>query len=307
MNYGKVLNQAASTKADPAKKPVTTRDQTPTTVATVIPEGSIILHPMSMTKGLVKSDEVRAALDLSRSRVKEIDVVDQASAAQIIDLASGAKKAAKVIEAALKAVIAEPESRIRELKAFAKTFIELAESIESTAKTKVSAWQQAERIRIQNEENEKKRLAAEANRKLAHDALKSIANQLGLTDAQADKALKGAELPPLSSPDFPATEKYEQAREALVNSTKAPTQTDLFKEPPRVDLPTAKETPAMIRTEGGAKSTTAKVWTFKVMNEAEIPREYLVLDEKKVRDAIRVGTRNIAGLEIYQADQLRFG
>ncbi len=39
-----------------------------------------------------------------------------------------------------------------------------------------------------------------------------------------------------------------------------------------------------------------KVWTFRIDNLSEVPREYLMLNEKKVREAIRSGERHIPGL-----------
>jgi len=43
-----------------------------------------------------------------------------------------------------------------------------------------------------------------------------------------------------------------------------------------------------------------KTWTFSVKNLDSVPREYMMLDEKKVREAIRQEVRDIRGLEIYQ-------
>jgi len=43
-----------------------------------------------------------------------------------------------------------------------------------------------------------------------------------------------------------------------------------------------------------------KHWTFKIVDFEKIPREYLMIDNKKVNAAIRAGVRNIDGLEIYQ-------
>ena len=45
------------------------------------------------------------------------------------------------------------------------------------------------------------------------------------------------------------------------------------------------------------------VWTFEVQNLANVPREYLMLNEQKVRQAIRSGERSISGLMIYQKQQ----
>ena len=55
-----------------------------------------------------------------------------------------------------------------------------------------------------------------------------------------------------------------------------------------------------------SKSTvTAKRWTFEVVDESKIPREYLIVDGTAVRKAIRNGVREIDGLDIFQVEGLR--
>ena len=44
-------------------------------------------------------------------------------------------------------------------------------------------------------------------------------------------------------------------------------------------------------------------WTYEVQNLENVPKEYLMLDEKKVRQAIRSGERSIPGLMIFQKQQ----
>jgi hypothetical protein len=48
------------------------------------------------------------------------------------------------------------------------------------------------------------------------------------------------------------------------------------------------------------------IWTHEVQNLANVPREYLMLDEKKVRQAIRSGERHIPGLMIFQKQQTAY-
>jgi hypothetical protein len=50
--------------------------------------------------------------------------------------------------------------------------------------------------------------------------------------------------------------------------------------------------------------TTRKVWKFKVVNAALVPREFLYVDERMIREAIAAGTREIAGVSIYQEEQI---
>lgn len=47
-----------------------------------------------------------------------------------------------------------------------------------------------------------------------------------------------------------------------------------------------------------------KRWTHELVDLGQVPREYLVIDEKKVREAIAAGERNIPGLRIFQSESI---
>lgn len=47
-------------------------------------------------------------------------------------------------------------------------------------------------------------------------------------------------------------------------------------------------------------TSTRKVWKFKIIEMGKIPREYLIVNESFVREAIRRGVRVIPGIRIYQ-------
>ncbi len=47
-----------------------------------------------------------------------------------------------------------------------------------------------------------------------------------------------------------------------------------------------------------------KVWTFRVVNLNLVPREYLMLNESAVKEAIKNGNYHISGLEIFQETKL---
>jgi hypothetical protein len=246
MDFGKVAQEAGyvtkeKSKAKPGLLP-----------------GSLVVMPLDVLKAQVKAEEVSLAMDRSMAAVKELVVIDQESAARCIDIAAGAKKAAKSIDMALKAAIKDPEDRIKEARGFAKLFTDRAAVIESEAKGKVAAWQASERIRIQKEEAEKRRIAEEATRKLQEEAIEA-----GMAEAEAKQI--------------------------------------------KVEMPTAPTTAPVLRTEGGAKSSTAMVWVFEIEDPAKVPDEYKMIDEKKVRDAVRMGTREIAGIRIFQKEQIRIG
>lgn len=53
------------------------------------------------------------------------------------------------------------------------------------------------------------------------------------------------------------------------------------------------------RTEAGMVYTQ-KRWAVKVIDESQVPREWLCIDQKKVNEAIKTGVREIPGLEIFE-------
>lgn len=71
-----------------------------------------------------------------------------------------------------------------------------------------------------------------------------------------------------------------------------------------------KSTPVSIPTTHVPAFGTSKVkgltkrWTFEVQDINQIPREYTQVDEKKIREAIAAGERNIPGVRIYQDESI---
>lgn len=61
--------------------------------------------------------------------------------------------------------------------------------------------------------------------------------------------------------------------------------------------------PNIIESKSGESRTSVK-WVFEVEDEKKVPREYLVVDDTKVNEAIRSGTRKIPGLKIFQKESL---
>ena len=51
-------------------------------------------------------------------------------------------------------------------------------------------------------------------------------------------------------------------------------------------------------------ASVSMVWDFEVTDKSKLPLEYLKVDEVAIRNAIRNGERNIAGVNIYQKPQV---
>ena len=103
-------------------------------------------------------------------------------------------------------------------------------------------------------------------------------------------------------------ERQEQERrmqaEAAANAAKAKAEAEaLGVEAAPAVVPVGHKAETVTRTDAGAAHTRT-VWKFKVQDETRVPREYLVLSDKLVNEAIRQGVRNIPGLEIFQEESL---
>jgi hypothetical protein len=70
-------------------------------------------------------------------------------------------------------------------------------------------------------------------------------------------------------------------------------------EPVKVTAPVMPKPSSVTRTETGSSSLRMD-WTFEVKDEAEVPREYLMVDTKKIQKAVDAGIRNIAGVDIFE-------
>jgi len=73
--------------------------------------------------------------------------------------------------------------------------------------------------------------------------------------------------------------------------------------PPPIIVPTLDGPAKTVQADLGTASVK-QVWTYEIVDENQIPREYLMVDEKKIAAVVKAGVRNIPGVRIYQADQL---
>lgn len=77
----------------------------------------------------------------------------------------------------------------------------------------------------------------------------------------------------------------------------------LQKENGNTDIAITDRVPDIIETQSG-ELRTRKTWTFKIVDITKVPKEYLTVDDKKVKTKIKEGERKIKGLEIYQEETL---
>ena len=91
-------------------------------------------------------------------------------------------------------------------------------------------------------------------------------------------------------------------------------QTRLAEEAEAANVPLAPAPPPMAETlpapppkttrSALGTTTTRKVWQYEITDAEAIPREYLAVDEKKIAAVVRAGIRSIAGVHIFETEQL---
>ena len=71
-------------------------------------------------------------------------------------------------------------------------------------------------------------------------------------------------------------------------------------EAPVVVTPIVPKADKVTRTDEGGRSFQKMRWTFEVVDEAKVPREYCKVDPQAIRNAIQLGVREIPGLRIFE-------
>lgn len=117
------------------------------------------------------------------------------------------------------------------------------------------------------------------------------AEALAIKQKAEDEALKQAE--ELEALKSGAGEYDAVTRKAMIEAIEA-------KQNKIIDA-TAKQ---MEINQSSANSVVRKVWAFRLTDLSKVPLQYIQLNETAVRNAIKAGERNIAGLEIFQECQV---
>jgi len=258
-------------------------------------------------------DRYKAEAARIATAAKALTVQDQESLNVAVMLGGSAKKIGKAIDAQRKALILDRQEFVKGVNGIAKMITDQLDEAERVTKQKIGQHQA--RVEMERLERERKAReeaaalqrkldeeAAAANRKAQEEARKRAEEEARIKrekeEAEAkERGAKKAELEALAKKAekerLEAIQKAEE--EAKENEVVAPT----------VVAPVVQETPKITRTEAGSASQR-KVWTFEIIDAALVPAIYKVVDEQKIRDAIRMGMRDISGIRIFEETKTVF-
>lgn len=176
--------------------------------------------------------------------------------------------------------VAEINTEFRNLK---KPYQEMFDEVDN----KVLEYRRKER-----EKQEAERLKAEAKERAKFE--KQQAKERAKAEAEAEKRRKELEKEELSRKEKKAElDRIEAEKQARIQES----------EKQEFDFDDSDfNQNKTIHSDSGAV-TFAKKMDFRIVNEDEIPREFLIVDEKKIRKAISEGVRSIKGVDIFETEK----
>jgi flagellar biosynthesis GTPase FlhF len=231
----------------------------------------------------------------------KIEITNEESLKFAVALGGEAKKIAKAIEAKRKEVTADASDFVDAVNGFCKMFTEKlvantkktnGDAIEIVLKNKITSYQARIELDRRKQEEAARKAAAEFQAKL--DAEAAEANRKAREEAER-KAVEEAKAKKASEAEIEAARKAA-AEEAAKHEVQAPQVPDII-------IP-KQET--VTRTETGTSSHQIKTWKFEILDILLVPREYLIVNDKKLREVIHAGFRDIPGVRIFEESSTRF-
>ena len=218
----------------------------------------------------VTQDKVNAIADDIKTMCRMATDVPLASTAEahvLSDALVSGKQAYKELEASRRALVDPLNAQVKKINKVFEPLTSSLEAFEGRAKRLLGAFQQQDEARTKREQ--------EAARLAQEDAARREADAMAKAEASSGAERQAA----LAEAD--AASRLQT--EALVT---APT--------------------AAVRAYKGDMGSTGvrKRWTFEVVKPDFVPRQYMSVDQIKIRAAVAAGVREIAGVNIYETSDV---
>lgn len=225
---------------------------------------------MNTSQELKEFDQLGAELTQFAAPVMTLAVLSAEQNVVAAKTLKEVKEFAKRIEERRKELVKPLNDRVDAINAYAKEIRRPLDAAESHVKAQLLGW---ERKCEEERRKEFERLEAERRAKEKEAAEK------------AERERKAAD----------AVALFQEPKEAKIQHHMVEA------EAARAKKEIEKEHAAAVASVSANKATgVRKTWTFRVTDASKVPAEFLVVDEKKIREAVRAGAREIAGVEIYQ-------
>ena len=277
------------------------------------------------------------------SDAQAITVTNDEQAHYAITLGGAAKAILKEIDGRRKETTAGAAAFIEAVNGMCKILTDPLKQAEATTKKKVGDYQAAMEAERKRQEEAARKAAAElqeklrreteeANRKAMEEARKKAEEEIRLRKEKedADEAIRlqkeearrkmiafenetsdeeiAAEAKRLADEAAAKKAESDAALEAEIAAAQKAAEEKVIAtaiEAPLVLTPIIPMRPAA-RTESGTLAYQVKNWKFEIVDADVVPRQYLTVDEKKIREAVDMGLRDLPGVNIYEHTETRF-
>ncbi|MDI6756024.1 MAG: hypothetical protein QME78_16750, partial [Thermodesulfobacteriota bacterium] len=257
---------------------------------------------------LARFDAHKAELQEMQERAKSIEVKDRASAELATTWGVEAARLGKEIEKYEKDLIEEPNKFVKSVRAAARRYLEPLEAVKDALRAKIRDYQSWVELERRKQEDAARKAGEEVQRKIDEQA--AAANRIALENARRIAEERAAEEKRIAEEaaraagakkkDFERIAlEAEEKRIALLKQAEEEAARNAIKAP-QIPLPIIPKENGPTRGEEGGSASQRKTWLFEILNEIEIPREFLKTDESRIRQAIKMGVREIPGVRIFE-------
>ena len=273
-------------------------------------ENVVVDHnPLNLPAARKRFQDFAAVVERIRADAKTVEITDDQSLKFAVALGGESKRITKAIDTRRKEIIAEPMEFVRSINGLCKSLSDPLAEAEAAVKGKISLYQariemerrkaeEAARKAAQELQDKLRREAEESNRKAREEAARKAEEETRARLAREAEERRAREA------ETEAQEEERKAREAAeieaARKKAAEEAKSVEIEVPIVMAPVIPKAENVARADTGAAAFQRKSWEFEVEDIGNIPREYLIVDQQKVRDAIRMGIRSIPGIRIFE-------
>lgn len=238
-----------------------------------------------METELSKFDQLSAEIATFIAPAKAVVVDSKETCERAMTSAQQVKKLEKAVEARRKELVGPLNDQVKRINDYAKKILEPLAGADSHIKKQLIGWER----KLEDERREAQRKidaeAAAQRKRIAEAEAEDRRKKMEAEKLDADVAdLFGA---PAAAPTEPAAPSFEEEqRQAEIDRERF-----LAEERLRAEIKA---------NEANRVSGVQRPWTFEVTDPLLVPTQYWTLDEKKIRAAVKAGTREIPGVSIFQ-------
>jgi hypothetical protein len=223
----------------------------------------------------LKFSEFQAQIATMKAQAGAHQITDQASLNLGIEMVAQGKKMLKAVDVRRKAIIEVPDGFVSSVNTFCRKISNDIKAIITPLDARVNAFM-VEQDRLRREAERKAREEAEAERRRLED------------EAAAERARIEAEAMANGASKEEAAAEAQAAVDPIIPV-----------------VPVTAPASTVTRTAEGT-AHLRKDWAWEEVDFNLVPREYLMLDTKKLNQAVKAGVREIPGIRIFEKPKTNY-